>query len=85
MEYRWETSTFQLHKFHLQNLEEDRIYNADVIFSALVLRMKFLSKAGPNFLSKLHCTFLLQSLLLAPEMALKIASVTVSVNKWIHR
>lgn len=50
LEFKWETISFKLNKFNLLGLEEDSTGN--VIFNALVLRMKLLSKTGPDFLSK---------------------------------
>lgn len=51
MEFKWETISFKLNKFGLEGLEEDSTGN--VIFNALVLRMKLLSKTSPDFLAKL--------------------------------
>lgn len=51
MKFKWETISFKLNKFDLEGLEQEGAGN--VIFNALFLRMKLLSKTGPDFVSKI--------------------------------
>lgn len=66
-EFRWETIIFKLNEFHKENLEEDSSCNGNAIFSSLILKRKLLSKAGPDFVSKLLCSIcLMKSNILMP-------------------